>query len=82
MYDQACARVRLADAAGVDTCWVAKAWGRGRFTILALLARETQRIKLGTGIVNTYSRPPAALTQHFATLDEVSGGRMIIRYFA
>jgi F420-dependent oxidoreductase-like protein len=77
-YDQACARVRLADEAGADTVWVAEAWGRDCFTILTLLARETRRIKLGTGIVNTYSRTPAALAQHFATLDEVSGGRMII----
>lgn len=77
-YDAACSRVRLADEAGVDTVWVAEAWGRDCFTILALLARETHRIKLGTGIVNTYSRTPAALAQHFATLDEVSGGRMII----
>jgi F420-dependent oxidoreductase-like protein len=77
-YDQACARVRLADEAGVDTAWVAEAWGRDCFTMLALLARDTKRIKLGTGIVNTYSRTPAALAQHFATLDELSGGRMVI----
>ncbi len=77
-YEQACTRVRLADEAGVDTVWVAEAWGRDCFTILTLLARETKRIKLGTGIVNTYSRTPAALAQHFATLDEYSGGRMII----
>jgi F420-dependent oxidoreductase-like protein len=77
-YDRVCAQVRLADAAGVDTVWVAEAWGRDCFTILTLLARETRHIKLGTGIVNTYSRTPAALAQHFATLDEVSGGRMII----
>lgn len=77
-YDQACARVRLADEAGVDTVWVAEAWGRDCFTMLALLARDTKRIKLGTGIVNTYSRTPAALAQHFATLDELSGGRMVI----
>jgi F420-dependent oxidoreductase-like protein len=77
-YEQACARVRVADEAGVDTVWVAEAWGRDCFTILTLLARETKRIKLGTGIVNTYSRTPAALAQHFATLDEFSGGRMII----
>src|SRR5215510_15121044 len=77
-YDQALARVRLADEAGVDTAWVAEAWGRDCFTILALMARETRRIHLGTGIVNTYSRTPAALAQHFATLDELSGGRMII----
>src|SRR5262245_39078030 len=77
-YDQALARVRLADEAGVDTAWVAEAWGRDCFTILTLLARETKRIKLGTGIVNCYSRTPAALAQHFATLDEFSGGRMLI----
>ena len=77
-YDQACARVRVADDAGVHTVWVAEGWGRDCFTILALLARETSRMHLGTGIVNTYSRTPAALAQHFATLDEVSGGRMII----
>jgi F420-dependent oxidoreductase-like protein len=77
-YQQACARVRLADDAGVDTVWVAEAWGRDCFTSLALFAWETRRIKLGTGIVNTYSRTPAALAQHFATLDELSGGRMVI----
>ena len=77
-YDQALARVRLADEAGVDIAWVAEAWGRDCFTILALMARETRRMQLGTGIVNTYSRTPAALAQHFATLDELSGGRMVI----
>ena len=77
-YDQACSRVRLAEEAGVDTVWVAEAWGRDCFTILTLLARETKRITLGTGIVNCYSRTPAALAQHFATLDEFSGGRMVI----
>lgn len=77
-YDDACVRVRMAEAAGVDTVWVAEAWGRDCFSILAILARETSRIQLGTGIVNTYSRTPAALAQHFATLDEISAGRMII----
>jgi alkanesulfonate monooxygenase SsuD/methylene tetrahydromethanopterin reductase-like flavin-dependent oxidoreductase (luciferase family) len=43
-----------------------------------VLARETKNIKLGTSIVNIYSRSPGALAQHFATLDELSGGRMII----
>jgi F420-dependent oxidoreductase-like protein len=70
--------VGLAEEAGIDTVWVAEAWGRDCFTILTLLARETARIKLGTGIVNCYSRTPAALAQHFATLDEFSGGRMLI----
>src|SRR5512146_3199868 len=71
-------RARTADDAGVDSIWVAEAWGRDAFTTLTLLAEHTKRIQLATGIVNTYSRTPGALAQHFATLDELSGGRMII----
>ncbi len=70
-------RVKIADEVGVDSVWIAEAWGRDCFTLLTLLADRTQRIRLGTGIVNVYSRTPAALAQHFATLDELSGGRMI-----
>lgn len=71
------ARVRVADEVGVDSAWVAEAWGRDCFTLLTLMADRTRRIRLGTGIVNAYSRTPAALAQHFATLDELSEGRMI-----
>src|SRR5262249_30571141 len=71
-------RVRAADVAGVDSVFVAEAWGQDAFTLLTQLAERTSRIKLGTGIVNYYSRSPAALAQTFGTLDEISGGRMIV----
>jgi alkanesulfonate monooxygenase SsuD/methylene tetrahydromethanopterin reductase-like flavin-dependent oxidoreductase (luciferase family) len=71
-------RVKIAEDAGVESCLVAEAWGRDAFTLLTQLAERTNRIQLGTGIVNYYSRSPAALAQHFATLDELSNGRMII----
>jgi len=71
-------RVKIADDAGVEACLIAEAWGRDAFTLLTQLAERTNRIQLGTGIVNYYSRSPAALAQHFATLDELSNGRMII----
>jgi alkanesulfonate monooxygenase SsuD/methylene tetrahydromethanopterin reductase-like flavin-dependent oxidoreductase (luciferase family) len=70
--------VRAADESGVHSMWTTEAWGRDAFTLLALLADRTKNIQLGTGIVNVFSRTPAALAQHFATLDEVSNGRMII----
>lgn len=70
-------RVRAADEAGVHSVWVPEAWGRDCFTLLTLMAEHTTRIQLGSGIVNLYSRTPAALAQHFATLDELSEGRMI-----
>jgi F420-dependent oxidoreductase-like protein len=69
---------RLADDAGVDSFWVPEGWGRDAFSLLTQLALETRRIRLATGIVNVYSRTPGALAQHFATLDELSGGRAII----
>src|ERR1700686_1429380 len=71
-------RARAAEAAGVHSIWVAEAWGRDAFTTLTLLAEHTRRMQLATGIVNTYSRTPGSLAQHFAALDELSGGRMII----
>src|ERR1700678_3359217 len=71
-------RAKAADSAGVHSIWVAEAWGRDAFTTLTLLAEHTKRLSLATGIVNTCSRAPGALAQHFASLDELSGGRMIL----
>jgi F420-dependent oxidoreductase-like protein len=71
-------RAKVADAAGIHSVWVAEAWGRDAFTLLTLLAEHTSKIQLATSIVNIYSRTPAALAQHFGTLDELSNGRMII----
>lgn len=72
------ARAQAAEDAGVDSLWVAEAWGRDAFSLLTQLAERTSRVKLGTAIVNIYSRTPAALAQHFATLDELSNGRVIL----
>lgn len=71
-------RVRVADAVGVDTVFVPEAWGQDAFSLLTQLAERTNRINLATGIVNYYSRSPAALAQHFGTLDELSQGRAVI----
>ena len=63
-------QAKIADAAGIHSIWVAEAWGRDAFTLLTLLAEHTSKIQLATSIVNIYSRTPAALAQHFGTLDE------------
>ncbi len=77
-YKAALERAKIADAAGIHSIWVAEAWGRDAFTLLTLLVEHTTKAQLATSIVNIYSRTPAALAQHFGTLDEFSGGRMII----
>ncbi len=70
--------VRAADALGYDSVWLGEAWGYELFTSLADLARETSRIKLGAGVANVFSRSPAVIASTAATLDERSGGRMLL----
>jgi alkanesulfonate monooxygenase SsuD/methylene tetrahydromethanopterin reductase-like flavin-dependent oxidoreductase (luciferase family) len=71
-------RAKIADAAGIHSIWVAETWGYDALTMLTTFAEHTARIKLATAIVNIYSRTPAALAQHFGTLDKLSNGRMIM----
>jgi len=67
-----------ADALGFHSVWVPEAWGLDAISVLGALAVRTQRIQLGTGIVNVFSRTPALLAQTAATLDLLSGGRFIL----
>lgn len=69
---------QLAEDLGYDSIWVPEMWGRDAFSILGLLAANTKRIKLATGIIPVYSRSPAIIAQTIATLDEISDGRMIL----
>lgn len=71
-------RVQIADDLGVESVWVAEAWGRDAFSMLTQLALQTKNVQLGTAIVNVFSRTPALLAMSFGTLDELSGGRAII----
>jgi F420-dependent oxidoreductase-like protein len=71
-------RVQIADDLGVESVWVAEAWGRDAFSMLTQLALSTKKIQLGTAIVNVFSRTPAVLAMTFGTLDELSQGRAII----
>ncbi len=67
--------VRAAEACGYESFWMPESWERDAFSLLAELAAATERIGLGTGIVNVFSRSPALLAMSAATLDEMSGGR-------
>jgi F420-dependent oxidoreductase-like protein len=67
-----------AEAHGFDSVWMPEAYGIDAISILGALAARTERIRLGTGIVNVFSRTPALLAQTAATLDLISGGRFIL----
>jgi alkanesulfonate monooxygenase SsuD/methylene tetrahydromethanopterin reductase-like flavin-dependent oxidoreductase (luciferase family) len=68
----------LADDLGYDSFWLPEAWGYEIFSLLAEMAVRTKRIKLGTGIVNVFSRTPGLVAMSAATVDEISEGRFIL----
>ena len=67
--------VRLAERCGYQGLWVPENTGREVFTQLGAFAMATERIRLGPGIANVFTRTPTLLAQGAATLDQVSGGR-------
>lgn len=71
-------KVKIADELGYDSVWLGESWGYELFTSMADLVRATKRIKIGAGIANIYSRTPGLLAMSAATLDERSGGRIIL----
>ncbi len=68
----------LADELGYDSFWLPEAWGYEIFSLLTEIALKTKRIKLGTAIINVYSRSPGLIAMSAATLDEISEGRFIL----
>ena len=70
---------RAAETAGYESLWVTERYFHEEtFTLLGFLAAATQRLKLGVGVTNPYTRHPALLAMASATLDRVSGGRFIL----
>jgi F420-dependent oxidoreductase-like protein len=77
-WDHVMAKVRLADQLGFDAVWMGESWGYELFTSLGDLARATTRIKVGAGVASVFSRSAALIAATAATLDERSGGRMLL----
>jgi F420-dependent oxidoreductase-like protein len=66
------------EKAGLDTVWVAEAYGFDSPTLMGYLAAKTETVEIGSAILNIYSRTPALIAQTAAGLDNVSGGRAIL----
>ena len=66
---------RQADRVGLDSVWVAEAWGQDVVSVLGHLTAVTERIGLGSGLMQIPARSPAMTAMTAATLDTLSGGR-------
>ena len=67
----------ILEKAGLDAVWVAEAYSYDAISMMGYLAAKTERVEIGSAIVNVYSRTATLMAMTFAGLDYVSGGRVI-----
>jgi len=70
--------VQEAERLGFDACFCAEAYGSDAISPLAWIGAHTERIKLGTAIMQLHARTPAMAAMSAMTLDALSGGRFIL----
>ena len=74
-YDDIIRYAQEAEALGYHGFWLTEESGKEAFSLLGVLARETKRINLCTGIVNFYSRSPTTLAMAARSIHDLSNGR-------
>src|SRR5438105_11041406 len=77
-FKEAAAQVTRLEKAGIDVVWVAEAYGFDAPSMLGYLAATTDRVQLGSAIINIYSRTPALLAMTAAGIDYLSERRFIL----
>ncbi|MCB0050467.1 MAG: LLM class flavin-dependent oxidoreductase, partial [Caldilinea sp.] len=70
--------IKEADRLGYYAVWTAEAYGSDAVVPLAWIGAQTQQIKLGTAILQMPARTPANTAMTAMTLDQLSGGRMLL----
>jgi F420-dependent oxidoreductase-like protein len=70
--------VTEAEKLGLDICWVAEAWGSDAPSALGFYAARTERLLLGSAVMQVGTRTPVALAQTAITLSNLSGGRFVL----
>src|ERR671913_964354 len=72
------AMAQEADRLGFDSVWTSEAWGADAVTVASWIAATTERIGIGTAIMQMPARTPALTAMTVATLDQLSGGRVLL----
>ncbi|HEU4360277.1 MAG TPA: LLM class flavin-dependent oxidoreductase [Mycobacterium sp.] len=77
-WEQQRVLVGEAEKMGLDICWVAEAWGSDAVSALGFYAACTERMLLGSGIIQLATRTPVAIAQAAITISNLSGGRFLL----
>ncbi|KFM18004.1 hypothetical protein AAA799D07_00652, partial [Marine Group I thaumarchaeote SCGC AAA799-D07] len=61
-----------------DTVWIPETWGMENFSMLSMVSKENTFSKIGSSIVNIYSRSPSLIAMGAATVDTISNKRLVL----
>jgi len=61
-----------------EAIWIPETWGMENFSLLSYVAQNTSKSKIGSSIINIYSRSPAVIAMGAASIDVISNGRLIL----
>lgn len=61
-----------------DTVWIPETWGMENFSMLSAISQRLERAKIGSSIINVYSRSPALVAMGAASVDTISNKRLIL----
>ena len=61
-----------------DTIWIPETWGMENFSMLSMVSQKALKPKIGSSIINIYSRSPSSIAMGAITVDTLSKGRLIL----
>ena len=76
--DQVLECAKISEKHSPEIIWVPETWGMENFTILSAVSQKNQYSKIGSSIINIFSRSPSLIAMGAATMDIISNGRLII----
>lgn len=62
----------------IDTVWIPETWGMENFSMLSIISQNASKVKIGSSIINIFSRSPATIAMGAVTVDTISNGRLIL----
>ncbi|MCV0372555.1 MAG: LLM class flavin-dependent oxidoreductase [Nitrosarchaeum sp.] len=61
-----------------DAVWIPETWGMENFSMLSMISQNTLNSKIGSSIINIFSRSPSSIAMGAATVDTLSKGRLLL----
>jgi len=69
---------KIISGTNIDSIWIPETWGMENFSMLSAVSEKTTTQKIGSSIINIYSRSPSTIAMGAMTVDSISKGRLIL----